>query len=91
MKTLKSILFATLISGLSINAYAQGIKTDNRLTIERVFSDPALSGPNANNPQLSPDGSIPVSYTHLDVYKRQVESLSILWTIPIRHKKSNAR
>ena len=58
MKTLKSILFATLISGLSINAYAQGIKTDNRLTIERVFSDPALSGPNANNPQLSPDGSI---------------------------------
>ena len=81
MKTLKSILFATLISGLSINAYAQNIKTDNRLTIERVFSDPALSGPNANNPQLSPDGSI------LTYLKPKTEDVMVqdLWAVDIKN------
>ena len=51
---------------------------DNVITSQLVSASVGLSvgtGSSASNQNLCADGSCAVSYTHLDVYKRQVEAL----------------
>ena len=61
------------------------LQTTNGLPVEVI--DPGLQNPNAGpdffNAKLKIDGALSVSYTHLDVYKRQGQIISFLYN---KHK-----
>ncbi len=71
----------TLLIGLSTNVIAEDEPSgDSQLTIERVYSDPALSGPTPRGLKFSPDGKLLTFLRGKDDDYLQQD----LWAMPTR-------
>ncbi len=79
MKPLNFLLIAAGLTSAPAGAQSAAPQSD-RLTPERVFADPGLSGPTARGVKLSPDGSV---VTYLKA-KPDNQRITDLWAADVR-------
>ena len=79
MSHYKNLMIVALLTSTVVNAQDTNTTSD-RLTPERVFTDPALSGPQARGVKLSPDGSM---LTYLKA-KPDNQRMTDLWAADVK-------